>query len=683
MIGDYADLYRQAGQQYGVDPALLMAQGQAESSGNPDAVSDAGAVGLAQLMPATAKSLGVTDPTDPAQAIPAQARLMAQNIKRYGDIPTALMAYHGGTDESQWGAKTKAYPGQVMAHYQGAKVADNDDIDADYAAAKKAAGVAAAPQDDIDADYAAAKANAAKAQTAQANAKSPIGVGEDLALTGLSSIAKGVGKAMQIPEYAENALMNTVGEAVYGIRRAAGYPQDDAMYNRLTNLNPLFTGNTLPDALIQSATGIAGLPAPANPLTGDILHDPQTMPARFEDAAIQGLIGAKISSALPVKAGTKGMPVISAATGIGGGIGAQAASEALPGSPTAQLIGGIAGGGAGKLGKDAVTPKPLPADVADTIKGAEGQFGIKTPSGAMTSGSGGNLVEDLAGKADTDKLAGHVNKAVVDMIGANDNGEGHTILNPKSYLDAEKNNNAAYNQVFADIGNVPLANHIGAINDALTKFSPAAAKEVGTKLISLQNPDGTISAAAIKDLTKQDSVLQKLAANKTDTIASGAAQDILNKLDEAMQDKATPEQYAEVKRLDVRYKAMKDLAPVARQVGAGQQASIPAVQATLNKSFSNISGKPLPPTQLSNYLNTISPSSKVSGGVGGIKRASGEARNKLVDNAADMAALMSGHPLMMGIPIARRGFNMAVSKGASKFINSDWYRNRLLQNAAP
>ena len=102
-------------QQYGLPAGLLAAQQQVESGGNPNAVSLQGAVGIAQLMPATAKSLGV-DPHDPVAATIAQARLNRQNLDATGgDIDRAMMMYHGGPDTRQWGPKTEAYPGKILA----------------------------------------------------------------------------------------------------------------------------------------------------------------------------------------------------------------------------------------------------------------------------------------------------------------------------------------------------------------------------------------------------------------------------------------------------------------------------------------------------------------------------------------------------------------------------------------
>lgn len=92
---DYRNLAYQTAQKYGLDPDMFVRQIQAESAFNPAAVSSAGAVGLGQLMPATAKELGV-DPTDPAQNLEGAARYMKQQLDRFGDPALALAAYNAG-----------------------------------------------------------------------------------------------------------------------------------------------------------------------------------------------------------------------------------------------------------------------------------------------------------------------------------------------------------------------------------------------------------------------------------------------------------------------------------------------------------------------------------------------------------------------------------------------------------
>jgi soluble lytic murein transglycosylase-like protein len=90
-------LIRQAAARLGVDPGLVRAVILAESAGDATAVSSRGAMGLMQLMPATARARGVTDPFDPAQNIDAGTAELAAWIDGYaGEIALGLAAYNAG-----------------------------------------------------------------------------------------------------------------------------------------------------------------------------------------------------------------------------------------------------------------------------------------------------------------------------------------------------------------------------------------------------------------------------------------------------------------------------------------------------------------------------------------------------------------------------------------------------------
>ncbi len=91
----YADLFTRAGSRHGVHPALLAAVAQQESGFDASAVSPAGAQGLMQFMPATARDLGV-NPFDPASAVDGAARYLADLTGQFGSTELGLAAYNAG-----------------------------------------------------------------------------------------------------------------------------------------------------------------------------------------------------------------------------------------------------------------------------------------------------------------------------------------------------------------------------------------------------------------------------------------------------------------------------------------------------------------------------------------------------------------------------------------------------------
>ena len=121
----YDGLIRRTAQRHVLDPALLSAVIQQESSFNPKARSSAGAMGLMQLMPDTARSLGVTDPYDPAQNVEGGARMLRGLIDRYGGrLDFALAAYNAGSGAvDKYGgvppyAETRSYVHAILGQYR-------------------------------------------------------------------------------------------------------------------------------------------------------------------------------------------------------------------------------------------------------------------------------------------------------------------------------------------------------------------------------------------------------------------------------------------------------------------------------------------------------------------------------------------------------------------------------------
>lgn len=119
--------FEEAAQKYNVDVNLLKAIAKQESNFNPSAKSSAGAMGVMQLMPSTAKSLGITDAYNAHDNIMGGAQVITQNLKKYnGDVSLALAAYNAGSGNvDKYGGippfkETQNYVKKVLSYYQNA-----------------------------------------------------------------------------------------------------------------------------------------------------------------------------------------------------------------------------------------------------------------------------------------------------------------------------------------------------------------------------------------------------------------------------------------------------------------------------------------------------------------------------------------------------------------------------------
>jgi len=144
----YKDIFIEASKKFGVSYDLLTAMAQQESGFNKDAVSKTGAMGIMQIMPETAKALGLEHPYDAYENIMAGAKYISQKLKQYkGNLDKALAAYNAGSSvvERYGGVppygETRSYVKNVKAIMsRGADVpytnyisrtASKDDIEAD------------------------------------------------------------------------------------------------------------------------------------------------------------------------------------------------------------------------------------------------------------------------------------------------------------------------------------------------------------------------------------------------------------------------------------------------------------------------------------------------------------------------------------------------------------------------
>jgi soluble lytic murein transglycosylase-like protein len=121
---DIKSMIQKAAVEHGLEPALLDALVAAESAYDPSARSRVGAMGLTQLMPSTAASLGVKNPMDPAENLDGGAKYLSQLLKKFPDPRMALAAYNAGPGAVMRAggipnyAETRGYVDKVMAMYE-------------------------------------------------------------------------------------------------------------------------------------------------------------------------------------------------------------------------------------------------------------------------------------------------------------------------------------------------------------------------------------------------------------------------------------------------------------------------------------------------------------------------------------------------------------------------------------
>ena len=123
--GDIIKMIQLAATKHDVDPKLAQAIARAESDYSPDAVSSAGAVGVMQLMPETAQSLGVGNIRDPRENIDGGVQYLKQLLTTFqGDVSKAVAAYNAGPEavKNYQGvppyAETQNYVAKVLSYYQ-------------------------------------------------------------------------------------------------------------------------------------------------------------------------------------------------------------------------------------------------------------------------------------------------------------------------------------------------------------------------------------------------------------------------------------------------------------------------------------------------------------------------------------------------------------------------------------
>jgi soluble lytic murein transglycosylase len=124
MKNTYDDIIREASLHHGMQFELIKAMIHAESAFNPNAISQAGAIGLMQIMPNNLNDFGISDPFDPRDNIMGGTRYLKQLMKKYNsDLSLSLAAYNAGpgaVDKYQDippFPETKDYVEKVLTYY--------------------------------------------------------------------------------------------------------------------------------------------------------------------------------------------------------------------------------------------------------------------------------------------------------------------------------------------------------------------------------------------------------------------------------------------------------------------------------------------------------------------------------------------------------------------------------------
>jgi soluble lytic murein transglycosylase-like protein len=126
LPADIGEMLDRAADRYGIPRALARAVAWVESRGERKAVSKAGAIGIMQLMPGTAKTLGVLDPYDAESNIDGGTRYLASLIERLGSVERALAGYNWGPSRVKaggpWPAMVNRYVAKVLDAAGGAEL---------------------------------------------------------------------------------------------------------------------------------------------------------------------------------------------------------------------------------------------------------------------------------------------------------------------------------------------------------------------------------------------------------------------------------------------------------------------------------------------------------------------------------------------------------------------------------
>lgn len=728
-LSDYSAYFEGAGKQYNVDPRLLAAVAQTESSGDPNALGQptkyGTAQGIAQLLPSTAKSLGVQNPKDPQQAIYGMAKLLGENLDRYGNVTDAVKAYYGGTDKENWGPKTDSYPTKVAAAYsalktrpQGSNMQSQSLSDADLLAALTGAR-SSPPSPPVLGSPAAPQASAA-AQLSDADLLK--------ALTGTPSRASA--KAPSAPKEDSGAQKPAPGTPAWGFKQelldlptfgtadeisAAGGAAGRSLHQLFSGQTPTPGANydaILPQVRASKAQYESEHPfwSTAAQIAGLGIGAPAAAGARAIPSIAQ--IGARAGEAV---GDATGLPTLGRVIGgaITGGVGAGAygfgsgeggLQNRLQNAENLGETGAIIGGAiplaakAGSTLAHAVTGggvNPLRANLAET---AIDKYGIPVRGGQISESPFIQWLDSVLGKtplsgysARNEKSAAAFTRAVSKTFG-----EDADSLTPDVMSAAKSRIGKVFNDVAANT-TIPDAadNVLKPIGEVIHEaYQVMPENEVSPLLKQLESIGSAIdpqtralSGEAYQALTRKGTPLDRAMGSSNPNIRYYASQ-IRNVLDNALQQSAAPADTAALRNARLQWKNMRTVQDLAAKANIEGEISPQALLGAVKKSYKDMAYS---------GAGDIGELAKIGKEFLTDKPSSGTAERYTLYRLLEGAGKMMSHGIGGGLtsgaagaafytnPLATTatvGGALGAARLAGSALGSDWYRNMLLQSAA-
>jgi hypothetical protein len=724
---DYSSLIDQAAQKYNVDPKLISAVIQTESSWNPAAVSKAGAIGLGQIMPATAKALGI-DPTDPAQNIMGTAEVLSQNLDKFGNVPDALRAYNGGYDQANWqNPETQAYVGKVAGAYgnaqppanSGAQMAANGASDVPLTSASSPAFSQMFPELAKSSETAAPQTapafsqmfpDLANPQPKAVAAAAPPGMLDQLG-SGFMRGAKDVGDTLDnvvawgdknIPgAQALDTAANSLSSAVAG--HPTGFGRTPEMNTQIeqqdaagrANFQQQY-GDSTP-AQIGRIAGNVAVTAPALAVGG---------PALGAAADATG-IGSVLSGAgnavrsVPVigrllaggaQAAGAGALAGGAAGGLASGGSGQSVGQGITqGAETGAVLGPIAAtlaAGAGAVGRAVTggTIAPTQANLADL---AMNKYKIPLTAPQMSDNASTKFLSSAAdtlgytGAARNEAQQEAFTRAVGGTFGAD-----ATHLTPDVMQAAKDKLGQAFDSIAAkttiNADNQFVNDLIGVQSDAAKVLPSSEQAPINSQIddvLSAVDGNASISGQSYQALTAKNAPLSRLSNSRDPNIAY-YAQQIRSALDDAMErslaasgqtDLAT-----QLQQTRLQYKNMMTVAPLAAKAEASGGVLSPALlQGAVQSSFKNRAFQGAGDLgELAAIGQTFLKPTRSSGTA---ERYLGA--EQLLEGAGGIGAMLMGHPTEGAAILARIPAQIAGGRGVSAILNSRPVAEALLRRS--